>query len=974
MVTWRRLLALSATGTVLAVAVVLAVQPPQPPVWTFRVLLGVNDQKPTDWSGKVEAVGGEVVAIEGWHFEEKDKVLGTSGWQCRTHDYVAFGQRAPVQLANGKPRTKQQKQPWPNGVIITIKGHAPTLKLKLGQGDVAVDASLIPIGQPLTILGGRVVVERMPETVAVRPAARLPTEGAVQDDYPAFWVHYKSGKQYLAWLAYHQGKDRVLLAERDGPDGPWSESREISGAGYHFRVALATTHGGKLWIVWSQMIDNNWDLYARPYQDGKLGETIRLTDDPGPDIWHRMTTDNNGRAWLVWQGFRKGRSHIFARCVEGDAWHQPIRVSSDGIDAGPLGNCWDPAIAADPTADRVWIGWDQYLKNTYQVHVTALEGGPNPRRMAIVRPEPSPLFQAHVSLAVDGEGLVWAAWDESGPQWGKDTGFLFGGQDRDDTSRLYSSRSIRIKVLDQPRSGKTDEGILLRTGRAWREPKADFLTSLPEFMREYNELPQLQPDSDGRMWLAFRHRSCRFPREDGWAAQGRWDLFATASCGDKWTPPTELPHSGGRLDMRTSSQRDGAGNVYFAFASDNRGWLPPAMLPRNHAVAVSRFHDAPPARRVELNAVLHGYQHFPECHPQEASQVARIRKHHIDAGGKTYHIYRGDLHRHTDLSGDGMGDGSIMDLHRYGLDAAALDFVMVTDHNMGQDNEYCWWQTQQANDLYTVPGAFISMYGYERSVPYPQGHRNVIWTRRGHRTLPLPKPIKKALQGDTARLYEYLRSTDGICTLHTSATSQGTDWEDTQDPALEPFVELFQGYHTSYEAPDAPKVINDKTYMIHGKYEPAGFVSAALAKGYKLGFQSSSDHISTHVSYACVLAEEFSRQGLVEAIKKRHAYAATDNIVLDVRCGSAIMGDEVRTARPRFSVAVLGTGPLATVEVLRDSAVVHTVRPTGKTTEEVRFDWEEAAPPTAAQASYYYIRVTQQNGQMAWSSPIWVNR
>ena len=239
---WRPLLTLSVAVAILVVAVVLAVQSPQPPIWTLRVLLGVNDQKPTDWSGKVEAVGGDVVAIDGWHFEEKDKILGTSGWQCRTHDYVAFGQRAPVQLANGKPRVKEQKQPWPNGVTITVKGNAPTLKLKLRQGEVTAEASRLLIGQPLRALGGRVLVERMPETVAVRPAAKPPTEGAVQDDYPAFWVHYKSGKQYLAWLAYHKGKDLVLLAERDGPDGPWSDPKEVSGAGYHFRVALATTH------------------------------------------------------------------------------------------------------------------------------------------------------------------------------------------------------------------------------------------------------------------------------------------------------------------------------------------------------------------------------------------------------------------------------------------------------------------------------------------------------------------------------------------------------------------------------------------------------------------------------------------------------------------------------------------------------------------------------------------------------------
>jgi hypothetical protein len=953
---YRRVVALSLTIAVVAVAVAIAVQPATPPTWTFRVKLGVADTEPTDWSGTVNPGGAEVVQIAGWRFEGEDKVDGTAGWQCKTRDYVAFGKRTPIQLADGTPRVKPVKQPWPNGVTITLKGNAPRIKLKLAQGDVTFIANTITAGQPLSALGGRVVIERMPATSIVRPPSKPKSDNPVQDDYPCFWVHYKSGKQYLAWVAYNQAKDRVLLAERDGPDGAWSTPKEVDPAGYHFRVALATTHGGRLWIVWSALNQGNWDLYARPYQDGMLGATVRLTDDAGPDVWHRMTTDRNGRGWLVWQGWREGRAHIFARCVEGDKWHKPVLVSSDPQLVKGVTNCWDPCVTADPSADRVWIGWDEYQRDTYQVAVTSLKGGADPAHTPIMYPEGCKAFQAHINLACDRDGRLWAAWDESGPQWGKDTGFLFGGGERKDTSRLYASRAVRIRVLD---------------GDKWLEPKAEFASCLPEDMREYNELPQLQPDSEGRMWLAFRHRTCRMPREDGWAAQGRWDLFVTAYLGDRWLTPTELPRSGGRLDMRTSSQRDRDGNAYFAFAGDNRAWIPPAMLPKNHHVAVSRFHGAARPGAMELVEKTRRFPVVPACHPDEAKQVARIRGYTIEHAGRKYRIYRGDLHRHTDLSGDGMGDGSLMDLHRYAIDAAGMDYIMVGDHNMGQDNEYCWWQTQTANDLYTVPGTFISMYGYERSVPYPNGHRNVIWATRGHRTLPLPaKPVPAAMQKDTDRLYAYLRQTDGICTLHTSATDQGTNWQHPHDPALEPFVELFQGYHTNYEAPDAPKVVTNKTERIHGKFQGDGFVSDALAKGYKLGFQASSDHISTHVSYACILAEEFSRSGLVEAMKKRHSYAATDNIILDVRCGQAIMGDEVRMERPRFAVIALGTGAIATVEVLRNSRVVHTARPGGA---EARFEWEDAAPP-AEKTNYYYIRVTQANGQMAWSSPIWVSR
>jgi hypothetical protein len=603
----------------------------------------------------------------------------------------------------------------------------------------------------------------------------------------------------------------------------------------------------------------------------------------------------------------------------------------------------------------VWVGWDEYQGDNYRARVRGIA---ETRTLPILSPEEAPLFQANLALACDAGGRLWAAWDESGPQWGKDTGFLYGGQNRQDTTRLYASRAVRIKVLD---------------GGKWIEPKQDLGAVLTGELAEYNHTPQLQADSEGRMWLAFRHRTCRNPREDGWAAAGRWDIFATAYLGDHWLTPVELPQSIGRNDMRISSQRDQAGGVYFACASDNRVFALAQMPPKNHHVAVSHFSGAPLPGKFEFAPRQRTFPIAAPVHPKEREQVAALRKYTVTAAGKSYRIYRGDLHRHTDISGDGPGDGSILDLHRYAIDAALLDFVLIADHNMGNDNEYCWWRTQQANDLYTVPGFFISMYGYERSVKYPGGHRNVLWAERGHRTLPLPvKPTPASLRADTPRLYDYLRKTKGICTLHTSASDQGTDWEAAHDPELEPFVELYQGYHTSYEAPGAPKAITDKSDRIHGPFEAAGYVSLALKKGYRLGFQSSSDHISTHVSYCCVLTEDFSRTGLIEAMKKRHTYAATDNIILDVRSGEHLMGDEFKAKDVKLDVNVVGTALLQSVEILRDNEVVHTWKPQQASTA-AKINWTDPAPVRGGKdASFYYVRVTQIDEQMAWSSPMWV--
>ncbi|HEV3205179.1 MAG TPA: CehA/McbA family metallohydrolase [Gemmataceae bacterium] len=944
----KRFLAIGLALTIMVVAVA-AMNQGEPPVHIFRVTLGLNDKEPSNWNGQVTVTGGEVVTLSGWRFENKDAVEGTTVWKCQTRNYIAPENRYPIIPAAGLPKTPVVQQPWPNGVTITVRGDTPTVTIALRNGNIQFRAPDLLLGEPKTFLDGSIRVDRLPAISVVRPPSSSNTD-AVQDDYPAFWIRYKTGKHYLAWQAYQKGKDRILLVERDGPHGRWSQPLDVAGLGDHFRVALANTHDDTIWVVWCSQRNNNWDLFGRPYKDGQLAPEVKLTNGEGPNIWHTMTTDTHGRAWLVWQGFRKGQGRIFARCADGDGWHEPVQVSTSKA------NDWNPAVTADPSEDRVWIGWDTYENGNYNIRVRSIAGGPKPLPGEILKPEETPLFNAHVNLACDKAGRLWAAWDESGPQWGKDTGHLFP---ESPATRLYQSRRIRVKVLVKGQ---------------WLEPVDEFDKVLPSDMKEFNELPQLQVDSDGRMWMAFRHRTVRNPRADGWAAQGRWDVYATAFLGDRWLAPFVLEQSGGRNDMRVTSQRDRDGQAYFAYATDNRAWMPPAMPPRNSSVAVSRLGGA--GKPVEAKWAQRRSENPPVAlvHPREKEQVARIRDYKVESGGKTYRIYRGDLHRHTDISQDGIGDGSLMDLHRYALDAAAMDFILVGDHNMGHDNEYSWWRTQKANDLYTIPGAFISMYGYERSVPYPNGHRNVIWVERGHRTLPLPRAgMSKQFAEDTQNLYAYLRRTGGICTLHSSATGQGTNWAEAIDSALEPFVEIFQGFHGSYEIPGAPLVINENSDIIHSSFKDDGYVSLALDKGYRLGFQASSDHVSTHVSYACILAQEFSRKGLVEAMRQRHTYAATDNIVLDVRMGSlGIMGDEVRTNQPRLDVRLLGTGPIDRVEVIRNGEVIHTARPK-KNEEEIRFSWEDEKPKKGEKPSYYYVRVTQKDGQMAWGSPIWVH-
>ena len=194
----------------------------------------------------------------------------------------------------------------------------------------------------------------------------------------------------------------------------------------------------------------------------------------------------------------------------------------------------------------------------------------------------------------------------------------------------------------------------------------------------------------------------------------------------------------------------------------------------------------------------------------------------------------------------------------------------------------------------------------------------------------------------------------------------GTDWRDN-DPQLEPVVEIYQGDRQNYEMPDAPRSNNAKDSI--GGWREKGFVSLALEKGYRLAFEASSDHISTHISYCILYATAASRPAILEAFKKRRVYAATDNILADVRSGDHFMGEQFQTReRPALTVKLEGTAPFARVVVVKNNQYVYSSEPH---TQSVQFTWQDAAAEPG-KTCYYYVRGEQENGEIVWVSPMWI--
>ena len=88
----------------------------------------------------------------------------------------------------------------------------------------------------------------------------------------------------------------------------------------------------------------------------------------------------------------------------------------------------------------------------------------------------------------------------------------------------------------------------------------------------------------------------------------------------------------------------------------------------------------------------------------------------------------------------------------------------------------------------------------------------------------------------------------------------------------------------------------------------------------------------------------------------------------DPDTGPHLMGDIFTTkSRPKIRVKIIGTAPIQTVDVIKNNKFIFTQSP-GRS--EFAFEFVDQDASTGE--SYYYLRVLQSDGELAWSSPIWV--
>ena len=137
--------------------------------------------------------------------------------------------------------------------------------------------------------------------------------------------------------------------------------------------------------------------------------------------------------------------------------------------------------------------------------------------------------------------------------------------------------------------------------------------------------------------------------------------------------------------------------------------------------------------------------------------------------------------------------------------------------------------------------------------------------------------------------------------------------------------------------------------------------------------QGTTPHtFAARLLYQCgmtaALLPELDRGALVSAIRNRHTYATTGaRILLDFSAGGLPMGAAGTAKKPKCRATVHAVAPIQRIEIIKDGEVAWTK---GSEALDLTVEWQDPIQPT--REHYYYLHVVQQDGQQAWSSPVWI--
>ncbi len=391
--------------------------------------------------------------------------------------------------------------------------------------------------------------------------------------------------------------------------------------------------------------------------------------------------------------------------------------------------------------------------------------------------------------------------------------------------------------------------------------------------------------------------------------------------------------------------------------------------PQGRFVARHRFE-------VALPRLDPGVYRAIACRPGSRAALARSNPLEVMAAGDPRErLYWGDIHGHTEMS-DGCGEYS--ELYRHAQQEGCLDFAAAADHaEYVTDNQWQWMQ--DVTNAWNQPGRFATLVAYEW-----EGRERDRTVLSSHPRLPIMRGNYPPTGGLDV-VWGRFRGDDQVVGGPHATMVHNTLWEQ-HDPSVQRFAEIYSMWGAS-DLRDSPLAA---AWL---KPDQGVTVNDILRRGARLGFTGGGDCHEGHcgfspedpdrqgliphtfsavICYRCgltaALMPDLDRGHLLRAIRDRRTYATTGaRILLDFSAAGLAMGEDGEATKVECRATVHAEAPLRALEIVKDGWVAWTQPGRGP---DATLSWRDPEPP--AKEHYYYLHVVQEDGQMAWSSPIWV--
>ena len=359
-------------------------------------------------------------------------------------------------------------------------------------------------------------------------------------------------------------------------------------------------------------------------------------------------------------------------------------------------------------------------------------------------------------------------------------------------------------------------------------------------------------------------------------------------------------------------------------------------------------------------------------------------------GEATFQRYFGQLHSHTQYSD---GAGSLEKALEYVKDlpeSANVDFVAFTDHSNYFDksgaanpegalydmslasaaSQNLWNEYKNAVAAFNADnaGSMVAIAGFEMTWSGGPGHINTFNTpgivSRNNTTL-----NNKTKDAGLQAYYKLLSQAEGANSI-SQFNHPGTTFGN--------FIDF--GYWDA--------VVDTRMYMVEvgngeGQIGAGGYYPSyeqyimALDKGWHVAPTNNQDNHKGRWGNAndardVILTDDFSESGIYAALRARRMYATEDkNLDLDYTVNGNMMGSIIDVPE-KLNFEISFNDPDRTDSIAKVELVVNS----GK----VAYTWDSAADlakgsvsvELAPEYTYYFVRVTEGDGDLAVTAPVWV--